>query len=182
MKTELRPRIIVTHDDKPVAVVETENDAFAYVQEHQSSSVHHATTYEGWAWKVAEPWPSEAEEGDPHGYKTAGFVARSAWQCMSSHDHGWTFTDAEDKELVKSNCGACVLGGYEPPDGWEPGTKGATRHQGPNCAGWARIYVEARHAIPCKWAKAFEQERKSDNVAYAAALERSIATFGGYIK
>lgn len=52
------------------------------------------------------------------------------------------------------------------------------RSAGPNYAGWARVYVEARKPIPQKWKQAFEAERKSDNKAYAAALEEVIAHFG----
>jgi len=62
------------------------------------------------------------------------------------------------------NCQACAirLGGED----------------GPNYAGWARIYVEAQRPIPKKWERAFALERASDNRAYAHALERSIKTFG----
>jgi hypothetical protein len=63
------------------------------------------------------------------------------------------------------NCAACAIrmGGAE----------------GPNYAGWARIYIEAKKPIPGKWRGAFERELASDNKAYANALRRSIATFGG---
>jgi hypothetical protein len=63
------------------------------------------------------------------------------------------------------NCGFCALthGGLD----------------GPNYAGWARIYIEAGKAMPEKWRGAFERELASDNHHYAVALRRSIATFGG---
>lgn len=66
------------------------------------------------------------------------------------------------------NCAACAIrtGGEE----------------GPNYAGWARVYVEAGQPIPGKWRDAFERERHSDNKAYAQALEESIAHFGYEIK
>jgi len=62
------------------------------------------------------------------------------------------------------NCAACAIrtGGEE----------------GPDYAGWARIYVEGQKPIPKKWRAAFGRERASDNHAYAHALERSIKTFG----
>ena len=52
------------------------------------------------------------------------------------------------------------------------------REDGPNYAGWARIYTEARRPIPVKWRKALARELLSDNAAYSNALRRSIATFG----
>lgn len=63
------------------------------------------------------------------------------------------------------NCGSCalVIGGPE----------------GPNYAGWARVYVEAGVSIPAKWRKAFEAERaRTDNPAYTKKLEEVIAHFG----
>ncbi len=62
------------------------------------------------------------------------------------------------------NCGACAL---------ETGDI-----EGPNYAGWARAYVEAKRPIPSRWKDAFEAEQKSSNTAYAAALKTSIAQFG----
>lgn len=50
--------------------------------------------------------------------------------------------------------------------------------EGPNYAGWARIYIEAGQRIPGKWRHAFALELESDNKPYAEALLRSIATFG----
>lgn len=49
---------------------------------------------------------------------------------------------------------------------------------GPNYAGWARLYIEAQRPMPSKWKAAFQRELDSNNRAYALALRRSIATFG----
>lgn len=103
-------------------------------------------------------------EGEQRHYRN------TARQCLTSHDHG-----SDRSELARTNCGACVLGGYEPRGGWGDGR---TRADGPNYAGWARIYVEAGFAIPRLWEAAFERERHGDNDRYSAALELSIATFG----
>lgn len=67
-------------------------------------------------------------------------------------------------KLEVENCGRCAL------------TSGD--EDGPNYAGWARLYVEARKAVPEKWRTAFARELASDNKAYATALRRSIASFG----
>jgi hypothetical protein len=63
------------------------------------------------------------------------------------------------------NCGYCAL------------THGDS--DGPHYTAWGRLYIEAKKPIPAKWRAAFQRELDSDNRAYAHALERSIATFGG---
>jgi len=71
---------------------------------------------------------------------------------------------AHRSRLEVDNCGKCQL------------THGDD--DGPNYAGWARLYIEAGRAIPEKWRAAFQRELDSDNKSYANALRRSIATFG----
>lgn len=107
---------------------------------------------------AAEPWPAD----------TARYHAATARQCLNDHGHGWHFRDSDERTMTRENCGACVLAGY--------GVKPA--EEGPNYAGWARIYVEARRPVPADWRGAFRRELASDNRAYAGALARSIATFG----
>lgn len=77
---------------------------------------------------------------------------------------------------VRRNCGACALMGYEPRGGWGDGF--SVKRDGPNYAGWARVYVEAVRAIPKKWEEAFRRELRSNNKAYARALWVSILLFG----
>ena len=81
-------------------------------------------------------------------------------------------------QLTRENCGACVLGGYRPRDDWgDPELD--TDAAGPNYAGWARIYVEARRVIPKRWEAAFlAQLHTPDNLRYAEAVARSVVTFG----
>lgn len=99
---------------------------------------------------------------------TARTYAAMARQCLLRHDH-----DPHDHcALVLDNCGACVLAGRRTGDDHHPDV------EGPNYAGWARVYVEATRQIPPQWARAFARELASDNQAYADALRRSIATFG----
>jgi hypothetical protein len=73
------------------------------------------------------------------------------------------------------HCAACVLSGYSPKyrrdENYEP------ERDGPDYAGWARVYVEAQRAIPAKWRNAFADQGK-DNRAYYDALGRSIMSFG----
>ena len=93
----------------------------------------------------------------------------SARQCFKHYGHN-------SSRLERENCSTCVLNGYEPRGGYEEGY--SVRRDGPNYAGWARVFVEAGYLLPKKWKKAFEAERYSENTAYAEALEKSIRTFG----
>jgi hypothetical protein len=94
----------------------------------------------------------------------------------------WPHTQTDSDLLVddaaideRGECGACVLRGYLSSSAM---ADDMTAFDGPNYAGWARVYVEARKPIPSAWREAFESERNSDNKLYAEALERSIKTFG----
>lgn len=98
---------------------------------------------------VATPWP--ADEARRHQAS-----ARRAFTEGHSYKHRGVDAD---------NCSYCAL------------THGGS--DGPNYSGWARLYIEAQRPIPKKWRGAFESELASDNRAYADALARSIATFGG---
>lgn len=80
-----------------------------------------------------------------------------------------------ESDLERESCSACVLGGFLSASAIADGAK---PEDGPNYAGWARVYVEAGVPVPEKWRAAFEAQRQSDNRAYAAALEASIETFG----
>jgi hypothetical protein len=99
----------------------------------------------------------------------AKHLRATARQCFNHYKHGNTKDERE-------NCSACCLRGYEPRGGFGDGYKVA--RDGPNYAGWARVYVEAGFAIPKKWRAAFAREQNSDNKAYANALTKSIETFG----
>jgi hypothetical protein len=107
---------------------------------------------------------SEATENDKR-------EQRIAWQLLARHDH-----NASDRDpMTRENCGACVLNGYISRDDRRNGAKNS---DGPNYAGWARVYVQAGTRIPRKWHKAFEAELASDNQAYSDALRRDIHIFG----
>ena len=101
----------------------------------------------------------------------------TAMQCLYRHDHG----PNDRSQLVRENCGACVLQGYFPrgkDTGWE-----GKRSDGPNYGGWARIYTEAGRHVPKKWHEAFKTELKRVNdPRYVSALHRSIATFGNPLR
>jgi len=98
--------------------------------------------------EAVKPWP--AAEARFH----QGTAKR-----MFSEGHSYTHRGVD-----ADNCGYCAL------------THGGS--DGPNYAGWARIYVEAQRPIPSKWRAAFMDELNSDNKAYAHALRRSMMTFG----
>lgn len=81
---------------------------------------------------------------------------QTAMQCLR-HDY-------EHKNPDPLNCGGCAL------------RQGDS--QGPNYAGWQRIYVEAGLVVPRKWKRAFFRAFNADNQRYADALARSCKTFG----
>jgi len=92
---------------------------------------------------------------DPATEARLGAIARRMFRDGHSYEH---------RGIDADNCSFCALvtGGFD----------------GPNYAGWARLYIEAGQRIPGKWRHAFVLELESDNKAYADALLRSIATFG----
>jgi hypothetical protein len=155
--------VIITHDGRRIGHprLETPDEAFAFLLSWQGQSVDYALTHGGYAIVrvPADKWSDlEARE-----------CCNTARQCLYDHGH-----HASDRDpLTRENCGACVLGGYYPR-----GTKKAEKADGPNYAGWARVYVEAGASIPAIWREAFQREVHSDNERYAAALLLSIATFG----
>lgn len=99
---------------------------------------------------------------------TARSLHGMARQCLDRHDHAPGETD----KLALDNCGACALAGRTTDEDHFPDV------EGPNYAGWARVYVEASRTIPAKWERAFRAELASNNQSYADALRRSVATFG----
>ena len=103
---------------------------------------------------------------------TASQLSRMAARSFQ-HEHGGPIPrDKEGANLVRANCEACNLEGYR--DIYAD----AHDHDGPNDAGWARVYTQARRPVPRKWANAFARERADINRPYADALERDIVTFG----
>lgn len=122
----------------------------------------------------------ENEQLEPWSTQEARQYCNTAAQCLFRHDHSWQWcghTRAErrdDENLTRANCGACVLKGYHDRDDDEHNP-----HDGPNYAGWARVYVESGVAIPRKWRAAFARElMRTDNPGYSLALRRSMMTFG----
>ncbi len=101
----------------------------------------------------------------PSKAKSLQAIARQLFKCDQNADH----------DKYRESCGACALKGYLSKtaiaDGFKP-------EDGPNYAGWARIYVQAGRPIPKKWKIAFAAEKASDNFLYREALENDIATFG----
>jgi hypothetical protein len=153
------------------AVVGVTVSPLSWFHQRHGYSADHAVRHEGYTVDEAERWDSET-------VKRESAIAR---QYLARHDH----SGADRSRLVRENCAACVLGGYRPKGGWgdpELDKRGA----GPNVAGWARVFVQARQPVPQEWAGAFWDELGQDrrypgsepNWAYAVALARDIATFG----
>ncbi len=115
-----------------------------------------------------QPWT--AEEAKQH-----RAMARQAFK----HDHEEPIVENWDGEeqLTRENCGACALEGFEPLPGTEDDQDAPPE---PNHADWTRIYVEAGRPIPEVCRTAFEDKRANahGNARHAAALARSIVTFG----
>ena len=109
----------------------------------------------GDARKVGRPRLGDERAWSNHEAKTLAQSAQRMFSEGHSYRHGGVDAD---------NCSYCAL------------TTGGD--DGPNYAGWARLYVEARVPIPERWRAAFQREVDSGNKAYASALQRSIATFG----
>jgi hypothetical protein len=160
---------IVTHNGRRFHVrMQTANEVFAFLQRWQGQSVNYALTQNGYAVHTvpADRW-SDIERDD------YGNTARNVMYGDPYHNSGACRRGGPDE---RENCAGCVLRGYTPRGGW--GDDINVRRDGPNYAGWARVYVESQTAIPARWRDAFERELHSDNEAYAAALALSVATFG----
>lgn len=112
-------------------------------------------------------WWQHVQSYQPWGAEEARHYAATARNCMFSHGHSGA---------RQMSCGACALDGYEPPGGW--GDDWLVSRDGPNYAGWARVYVETGRLIPATWRDAFAAQGRADNRAYYDALGRSLVTFG----
>jgi len=99
--------------------------------------------------------------------------SRMASQELYRH---WAHSSRVDERM---ECSACTLQGYTPSGKEYAELKEQTRKDGPNYAGWARVYVEAGAKVPHKWREAFKAELdRTDNPAYVNALRHSIAVWG----
>jgi len=103
------------------------------------------------------------EHADPWAPIDARVLTRQARYLLSNH--GAQHDEATD-EVVRENCGACVLAGF-----------GAT-DDGPNYAGWERIYAQSYEPVPAPWRAAFFAALDHENRCYADAFARDLATFG----
>jgi len=93
-------------------------------------------------------------------------IAERLFRCDVHEQHG----------EYREHCGACALKGFLSDSALSDGSK---PEDGPNYAGWGRVYVEAQRPIPLIWFDAFHDNQvHSENTAYANALNRSLATFG----
>jgi hypothetical protein len=106
----------------------------------------------------------------PHDEATAKTLRRLALQVFT-HNHPSAYRSEREKDLVKSNCGACAITGYK-------GVVSDGVVTAPNHAGWARVFVQAGVPIPAAYREAFEDARVSENTLFAAGLAQDIATFG----
>lgn len=121
---------------------------------------------------VRREWWQHTQSYQPWNREEARHHAQTALQCINRHDHPMS----DRSQLTRENCGACVLNGYVPR--WTDPTEHDINRDGPNYAGWARIYVEAGRIIPVTWREAFAAQGRADNQHYYDALGRSLVTFG----
>jgi hypothetical protein len=157
---------IITRDGRPTYGRYTSEDTARHelLFNRQGQSVDWAMKHEGWGILEvpAARWPDlEARE-----------LRAQARHLLTAHDrHG-------SSVLERVNCGACVLGGYQPSDKSLRTDGHNARKDGPNYAGWARIYVQAGKRIPSGWKDAFYAEvNDTDNESYAAGLRKDISTW-----
>lgn len=157
----------VTRDGEKVSpYFLTDDAAFAWLLRHQGMSVSWATEHEGYAFTTATdiaPWSPE-EQQEQRRYKTG------VW----NHEHGSVTGTRQQRNLVRANCSACVLGGYRDVYDDESPT------DAPNYAGWARVYVETRHVVPHGFVRGFERDLNEDS-PYGAALRRDVVTYGVHV-
>lgn len=150
----------ISRDGKLIAVVA---DAVAWIHRNHSFSYAHAVKHEGYKVATVTKWP-----------ETEARQLRAISRQLFKHGD-WEHTG----DLERESCSACVLRGFLSESSKADRAAGHDDSAGPNYAGWARVYVEAGEIIPPEFRAAFEAERKrTDNLAYVEALERSIATFG----
>lgn len=121
--------------------------------------------------ETSETWPTEKQREMRNMAHNVMYPAEHA----AGRPHRIVESWLGQEDMERENCGACVLRGYISDSSR---ADGYTDADGPNYAGWARVYVECGREIPAKWRAAFEAQRNSDNRAYAHALEVSINTFG----
>ena len=92
---------------------------------------------------------------------------------MFRHDHAQTIYPKSDRALVRENCQACCLEGYNS----DTETFAKTVH-GPNVSNWQRDYLQTRRVIPTIWRDAFWSFRTDDNRLWAECVELDLATYG----
>lgn len=107
--------------------------------------------------RIYQTWDAETTERERN-------IARALFR------HGeW----AHESDLERESCAACVLRGFVSDSAREDGYQDS---DGPNYAGWRRVYVQAGYPIPERWRTAFALD--TDNQAYNDALGRDLVTFG----
>jgi hypothetical protein len=92
---------------------------------------------------------------------------------MFRHDHPQAIYPESERALVRENCQACCLEGYDSET--ETFRKTAA---GPNVSNWQRDYVQSGRVIPAIWRAAFWSFETSDNTLWAACVRLDIATYG----
>lgn len=149
-----------------IAVAVTDNPLAWFHRHVAYCSMHHALEHEGYSVEEPEPWNDEEAQKERS-------QARSYLYGDEFHNRGGC---RREGRLGQENCAQCCLAGYEPRGGFGDGY--SVKRDGPNVAGWTRVYVQAERSIPRYWSDAFIDALNSDNRAYADALARDIATFG----
>lgn len=124
-------------------------------------------------------------------FKALDLSAAGAWDFQESYDMTRLAERSFEHDrhgrsvLERENCSGCVLAGYQSSEEAREARRDKTGdmilvdRDGPNYAGWERLYVETRRMIPTRWIPAFLAAlERTDNPAYTAALLRDINTFG----
>lgn len=113
---------------------------------------------------LLEPWDDPTRENEAR-------MARAILRGDEGHQKGCA--SGAFRVWERDTCGTCAA------LGWGAHNEEHPPHEGPNYAGWARVYVQAREPIPRAWMPAFLAHlNDEENDGYREALRRDVATFG----
>lgn len=113
---------------------------------------------EDMAMPLSDRAPYEGEEAEKWTDAEAQRFTRTAQYILRTHG-------PHSDQIARDNCAACAVNTY-------------TATEGPNYAGWLRLYIQARKPVPRKHYDAEMAMGERENELYHKAILRDIATYG----